>query len=134
MKSFIFAAVAALAITPAFAGEQGGNGNGSKAQAGAIAGALNNTQIEFADHPQFTYGVFGQIGSSNNSPCGRTFFGIPASGENCTARMEAQAIYNATLPMLGERAASRAATMHLARMDKTMRDTLIAAGVVRLAD
>lgn len=151
MKTIVIAAVAALTITaaPAYAFNIGGktthNGGDASASAhqgqvqgqaqGQIQGqAQSNSQSVNIDTPRFTYGVFGQIGSSNNSPCGRTFFGIPASGHNCTVRMEAQSIYNAMLPAYGEKRAAQAAVMHLCANDRTMRNTLIAVGVCKLAD
>ena len=97
----------------------------------AYQGNKQSTSVNI-DTPRFTYGVQALIGSTNNSPCGRTFFGIPASGDNCTARQEAAAIYNMLVPSVGEAKASRTAALHLCRMDKTMRDTLIAAGICEL--
>ena len=136
MKTIITTTIAALLMTPAFAGEYDNGGNSASANQvqGQIAAAQSGVIYNEGDTPDFSYGVFGQIGSTNNSPCGRTFFGIPASGENCTARMEAQALYNSMVGLYGEKRASQAAILHLGRNDTTMRKTLIAAGVLRRAD
>lgn len=136
-------AILALSVSVAAARD---NNNGPKGgDATAIAGAAQaqgqiqgqaqgqsqNTSVN-VETPKFTYGIFGQIGSSNNSPCGRVFLGIPASGENCTARMEAQALYNAVLPAYGEKKAAQAAMHHLCANDRTMRNTLVAIGVCQV--
>lgn len=137
MKKLTIAAVTvALLSLPAYAGGNNNlNLNLNKANAEAKAKASSHSrssarQSVTIDYPAVTLGV--GIGSSNNSPCGRTFLGIPMSGHNCTVRMEAEAIYLAMYDAYGSEAASKAAVLHLCRNDKTMRESLVAAGVCKV--
>jgi len=85
--------------------------------------------------PQFTYGVHGVIGSSNNSPCGRVTIAVPNSGHNCTAREEANlwmvlgGMYRSPDALVRE--AARAAIVSWAMNDTTARKTARALGYIK---
>lgn len=124
------------ACTTTTVNNKGGNASARQSQGqGQLQGqhqsqANSQSTSVNIDNPWATLGVV--LGSSNNSPCGRTFFGIPASGHNCTVRMEAQAIYQSLAPMYGKKAAARGAVHHLCANDRTMRSTLVAIGACKL--
>lgn len=125
MKYLVLAAL--FAASPAIAQE-------SNSSSGSVSSAFSGVNIH-TEGPDAVTGYIGAIlGSENNSPCGRVMLGVPYSGHNCTIRLEAQAIYQASVPMFGKRKASQLAVWHLCQHDRSMRSTLMAAGVCRKAN
>lgn len=94
------------------------------------ANRQNNEQTVNIENPWFTAGVTGVISSMVNDRCGRVAFGVPFSAYTCNVLMEAEGIQAMLTPVRGEKVAAQTALLHAARMDRTIRETLRAAGMI----
>jgi len=129
MKLSVLTTVIALTATSVFAGDR--TKAEAEAEASALAGALSNTEIEFGDSPSLTYGAFAQISSMANDRCGRVAIGIPFSAYTCNIIMEAEAVYELTFALRGNKQfAAEAAIRHVVDNDRTMRTTFRRMGVI----
>lgn len=153
-KTIIISAIAlAMAAAPAMAGNNNGPKGGNAtavAGAAAIAGAAssssvrstnlnanllsskNSVTVNEAEIPRFTGSATVVFGSMVNDRCGRVALGVPYSAHTCNIVMEAQEIAAMVAPVYGEKKAYMAGIRHLAENDKTMRNTLVRAGLVEL--
>lgn len=96
--------------------------------------SVNNSDsvvVEGDDIPSFTGNVTVFLGSLANDKCGRVAVGVPYSAYTCNVLMEADAMQEKLTPIYGTRKAAQIALLHAARLDRTIRDTLLAAGVVK---
>lgn len=99
--------------------------------------SINNsdtTVIEGDDIPAITGSVTAVLGSMVNDRCGRVALGVPFSAYTCNVLMEAEAMQDMLTPIRGEVVAAQTALLHAARLDRTIRETLLAAGIVKLTD
>lgn len=96
--------------------------------------SVNNSDsvvVEGDDIPRFTGNVTVFLGSLANDKCGRVALGVPYSAHTCNVLLEGENIYQALLPLYGEAFAAQARVRHLAENDRTMRNTLRRAGVIK---
>ncbi|MEO1208402.1 MAG: hypothetical protein AAFX78_02570 [Cyanobacteria bacterium J06638_20] len=108
--------------------------NVSQGQGQDQSQSVNNSDsvvVEGDDIPSFTGNVTVFLGSLANDKCGRVAVGVPYSAYTCNVLMEADAMQEKLTPIYGTRKAAQIALLHAARLDRTIRDTLLAAGVVK---
>lgn len=138
MKTILIATTAlALSMGAAHAfGGKGGNATAKAAQAqgqiqGQAQGQHQSVTVNEADIPRFTGSAVLAIQSLANDRCGRVALLVPYSAHTCNVIMEAEAIAALVEPVHGSKKAYAAAILHIASHDRTMRNTLVAAGLVK---
>jgi hypothetical protein len=95
------------------------------------ASVRNSVEVNEAEIPRFTGSATVVFGSMVNDRCGRVALGVPYSAHTCNIIMEAQELVAMTEPVFGARKAYMIGIRHMAENDKTMRNTLRRAGIIK---